>query len=222
MPVTTRTVEQYRRVRLPGPRPASRSCANGGRLLVDGVEDPGVPRRGGAPGRRGRAGREVRDAMASATRGDPGVLKRRVAQDLFCYLCSTTAPTRCRRRARRGRGRARAAGWSRCRAASSTCCPRAHQGARPWPRCWRGPGPTTWSPPVTRCSTPGCSRPPSRVAPLGARSWRARAGRGRTSADRRGRRPGGRGDRRVAARGRRGRPRRRVRGVDLSRQRALR
>jgi hypothetical protein len=39
VPVTTRTVAQYERVRLPGPAPQYAVCLNGGRLLVDGVED---------------------------------------------------------------------------------------------------------------------------------------------------------------------------------------
>ncbi|MEO3783227.1 HAD family hydrolase [Actinocorallia sp. B10E7] len=40
VPTTTRTPEQYARVRLPGPPPAHAICANGGFLLVDGEEDP--------------------------------------------------------------------------------------------------------------------------------------------------------------------------------------
>jgi hypothetical protein len=39
IPTTTRTVEQYARVQLPGPPPRYAICANGGRLLVDGVPD---------------------------------------------------------------------------------------------------------------------------------------------------------------------------------------
>ena len=39
VPTTTRTVEQYARVQLPGPAPRFAICANGGRLLVDGVSD---------------------------------------------------------------------------------------------------------------------------------------------------------------------------------------
>ncbi|MEV7021369.1 HAD family hydrolase [Kitasatospora sp. NPDC093558] len=43
VPATTRTVEQYARVNLPGPEPswapAYAVCANGGQLLVDGVPD---------------------------------------------------------------------------------------------------------------------------------------------------------------------------------------
>ena len=39
VPVTTRTVAQYRRVRLPGVRPTHAVTTNGGTLLVDGVAD---------------------------------------------------------------------------------------------------------------------------------------------------------------------------------------
>ena len=40
VPVTTRTVAQYRRIRLPGPPPLYAVTTNGGRILVDGVPDP--------------------------------------------------------------------------------------------------------------------------------------------------------------------------------------
>ena len=39
VPVTSRTVAQYQRITLPGKDSAFAICANGGRLLVDGVED---------------------------------------------------------------------------------------------------------------------------------------------------------------------------------------
>jgi hypothetical protein len=39
VPVTTRTVKQFRRIHLPGPPAKFALCANGGRLLRDGVED---------------------------------------------------------------------------------------------------------------------------------------------------------------------------------------
>jgi hypothetical protein len=39
VPVTTRVIEQYRRVRLPGPPPQYAIVANGGELLVDGRPD---------------------------------------------------------------------------------------------------------------------------------------------------------------------------------------
>ena len=40
LPVTTRSVEQYLRLRLPGPRPPLAVVCNGARLLVDGENDP--------------------------------------------------------------------------------------------------------------------------------------------------------------------------------------
>jgi hydroxymethylpyrimidine pyrophosphatase-like HAD family hydrolase len=39
VPATTRTVAQFQRIALPGPAPKFALCANGGRLLRDGVED---------------------------------------------------------------------------------------------------------------------------------------------------------------------------------------
>lgn len=44
VPVTTRSVEQYLRLRLPGPAPRLAVVANGAQLLVDGVPDPGWER----------------------------------------------------------------------------------------------------------------------------------------------------------------------------------
>ncbi|MBO1333088.1 HAD family hydrolase [Streptomyces sp. VRA16 Mangrove soil] len=86
VPTTTRTREQYGRVRLPGPAPQYAICANGGHLLVDGVSDP--------EWRRGVEARieaecaplgEVRERMIAAA--DPEwLLKERVAEDLFAYL----------------------------------------------------------------------------------------------------------------------------------------
>jgi hypothetical protein len=40
LPVTTRTPDQYARIRLPGPRPRFAVAANGAILLVDGAADP--------------------------------------------------------------------------------------------------------------------------------------------------------------------------------------
>lgn len=90
VPVTTRTRTQYERVNLPGPvdgwRPPYAICANGGRLLADGVPD-----------RDWDAVVAARLAESSATLAevvehlalcaDPEwTLKRRVAEDLFAYL----------------------------------------------------------------------------------------------------------------------------------------
>ncbi|MCS0638267.1 HAD family hydrolase [Streptomyces sp. LP05-1] len=86
VPTTTRTREQYGRIRLPGPPPRYAICANGGHLLVDGVSDPDW--------RRTVAARltdecaplaEVRAHLVAAA--DPAwLLKERVAEDLFAYL----------------------------------------------------------------------------------------------------------------------------------------
>ncbi|PGH50587.1 HAD family hydrolase [Streptomyces sp. Ru87] len=86
VPTTTRTREQYGRIRLPGPPPPYAICANGGHLLVDGESDPDWQRRvrdsldaGCAPLAA------VREHMLRAA--DPGwLLKERVAEDLFAYL----------------------------------------------------------------------------------------------------------------------------------------
>ncbi|MET9804015.1 HAD family hydrolase [Streptomyces sp. NPDC006368] len=86
VPTTTRTREQYHRIRLPGPDPEYAICANGGHLLVDGVTDPDW--------QRTVADRladecatldEVRAHLLAAA--DPAwLLKERVAEDLFAYL----------------------------------------------------------------------------------------------------------------------------------------
>ncbi|QGV80826.1 HAD family hydrolase [Streptomyces ficellus] len=86
VPATTRTREQYQRIRLPGPPARYAICANGGHLLVDGVSDPDW--------RRTVAARladecasldEVRTHLLAAA--DPAwLLKERVAEDLFAYL----------------------------------------------------------------------------------------------------------------------------------------
>ncbi|MCX2971265.1 MULTISPECIES: HAD family hydrolase [Streptomyces] len=86
VPTTTRTREQYRRVRLPGPPAPYAICANGGHLLVDGRTDHDWHR-------------AVRDRLAGECAplaevgdhlrrtADPGWLrKRRTAEDLFAYL----------------------------------------------------------------------------------------------------------------------------------------
>ncbi|MFI1253752.1 HAD family hydrolase [Streptomyces netropsis] len=86
VPTTTRTREQYGRIRLPGPVPEFAICANGGELLVRGESD-----------RDWRAGVERRLADECATlaevrahlvrTADPAwLLKERTAEDLFAYL----------------------------------------------------------------------------------------------------------------------------------------
>ncbi|MCH6160095.1 HAD family hydrolase [Streptomyces marispadix] len=86
VPATTRTPEQYRRVRLPGGPPRYAVCANGGHLLVDGESDPEwhehVRRRLAACAPLDEVSERLRTSSAE---GD-WVLKRRVADGLFAYL----------------------------------------------------------------------------------------------------------------------------------------
>ncbi|WSQ62733.1 HAD family hydrolase [Streptomyces sp. NBC_01217] len=86
VPTTTRTREQYGRIRLPGPAPRFAICANGGHLLVDGESDPDWQK---------QVSRRVADECASLAEvrahllaaSDPAwLLKERVAEDLFAYL----------------------------------------------------------------------------------------------------------------------------------------
>lgn len=86
VPVTTRTREQYGRVRLPGPPPRYAICANGGHLLVDGEADAGWRARVGRELAVGSAPlAEVRAHLERAA--DPAWLRKlRTAEDLFAYL----------------------------------------------------------------------------------------------------------------------------------------
>lgn len=86
VPTTTRTREQYHRIRLPGPAPKFAICANGGHLLVDEVSDPDW---------QTQVARRLADECASLAEvrahlvaaADPAwLLKERVAEDLFAYL----------------------------------------------------------------------------------------------------------------------------------------
>lgn len=89
VPVTTRTVEQYQRIALPGPTPRFALCANGGRLVRDGVEDLDHTRR--VEARIAATGAPLAEMHAELLRvSDPGggvpfVTKVRAASDLFCY-----------------------------------------------------------------------------------------------------------------------------------------
>ncbi|MEU8823508.1 HAD family hydrolase [Streptomyces sp. NPDC048636] len=86
VPTTTRTPEQYRRVRLPGPPSRFAICANGGHLLVDGESDPEwhASVRTRIEGECAPLAEVTAHLSATA---DPGwLLKERVAGDLFAYL----------------------------------------------------------------------------------------------------------------------------------------
>lgn len=89
IPTTTRTIEQYRRIDLPGPRPQLALCANGGRLLRDGVEDLDFTRDVAAL-LAGVAAplAEVTAHLHRSWRGASGssfVRRLRLADELFCY-----------------------------------------------------------------------------------------------------------------------------------------
>ncbi|WP_031069931.1 hypothetical protein [Streptomyces sp. NRRL S-118] len=86
VPTTTRTREQYHRIRLPGPPPGFAICANGGHLLVDGESDPGWQRTvAGRLADECATLEEVHRHLLAAA--DPAwLLKERVAEDLFAYL----------------------------------------------------------------------------------------------------------------------------------------
>jgi hypothetical protein len=85
VPATTRTPEQYRRVRLPGPAPRYAVCANGGHLLVDGESDPEWHERVRERLTECAPLEQVRDHMVRQARSE-WLLKERVADDLFAYL----------------------------------------------------------------------------------------------------------------------------------------
>jgi hypothetical protein len=86
VPATTRTREQYRRVRLPGPVPPYAICANGGHLLVDGRTD--YDWRAAVQQRLADSCAPLAEVRAHlAAVADPAwLLKNRVAEDLFAYL----------------------------------------------------------------------------------------------------------------------------------------
>ncbi|OII66740.1 HAD family hydrolase [Streptomyces sp. CC77] len=86
LPVTTRTREQYVRVRLPGPPPRYAVCANGGHLLVDGVPDPDWRAAVDARIDADCAPLDEVRAHLLAVADPAWLLKERVAEDLFAYL----------------------------------------------------------------------------------------------------------------------------------------
>jgi hypothetical protein len=86
VPTTTRTREQYHRIRLPGPAPRFAICANGGHLLVDGVTDPAWRRQVAARLADECASLDEIRAHLLATADPAWLLKERIAEDLFAYL----------------------------------------------------------------------------------------------------------------------------------------
>ncbi|MCD0451089.1 HAD family hydrolase [Actinocorallia sp. API 0066] len=83
VPTTTRTPEQYARVRLPGPPPRYAICANGGFLLVDGEEDPSWTARVRKRVADCAPVLDVHDRLRAMS--GPFTKSVRVAADLFAY-----------------------------------------------------------------------------------------------------------------------------------------
>jgi hypothetical protein len=86
VPTTTRTMAQYRRVRFPGVEPTYAITSNGGNILVDGRPDEDWHRStASAIDGCDVTLTEVRAELKQRTQAD-WALKRRVGDDLFCYL----------------------------------------------------------------------------------------------------------------------------------------
>lgn len=90
VPATTRTPEQYGRVKLPGPTPdwvpAYAICANGGQLLVDGVPDGDWRAEITARIAAGSAPLEEVVRRLALCADPEWTHKRQVADELFAYL----------------------------------------------------------------------------------------------------------------------------------------
>jgi hypothetical protein len=86
VPTTTRTREQYRRVRLPGGPARYAVCANGGHLLVDGEPDPDWHARVRGALADCAPLAEITDHLRRTAADGDWVLKQRVADELFAYL----------------------------------------------------------------------------------------------------------------------------------------
>lgn len=85
MPVTTRTVAQYNRVRLPGAVPTFAITSNGGTILVDGIED-----RAWSDDLRDRMSTEAAPlpevrALLEDSIADTWILRVHTAEELFTY-----------------------------------------------------------------------------------------------------------------------------------------
>lgn len=85
VPVTTRSLEQYQRICLPGPSPRLALIANGGRLLRDGKLDEDYSRATSSLLMRATAVDSVFSHLTSVA--DPSfALNVRSVEDLFCYV----------------------------------------------------------------------------------------------------------------------------------------
>jgi hydroxymethylpyrimidine pyrophosphatase-like HAD family hydrolase len=84
VPVTTRTPEQFGRVRLPGPQPYA-ICANGGILLRQGIRDGAWDARVAAELGAALPADEVVSRVAEVA-GEPWVRTVRQVEQLFVYL----------------------------------------------------------------------------------------------------------------------------------------
>lgn len=89
VPVTTRSVEQYRRVRLPGPLPGLALVANGGLLLRDGELDEDY-RKGTASRLDGSTPLSVVFAHLQAVADPRFSVNLRTVEELFCYAVVDT------------------------------------------------------------------------------------------------------------------------------------
>ncbi|WP_439030781.1 HAD family hydrolase [Gordonia terrae] len=91
VPTTTRTPAQYERIDLPGSPFRYAVVSNGGRILVDGSDDPGWRRH--VESEVAGAGATLDEVLAELrTRiDDSWVTALRTADDLFCYLVVDTS-----------------------------------------------------------------------------------------------------------------------------------
>lgn len=86
LPTTTRTIEQFGRIRLPGAPWRYAVTSNGGNILVDGDPDPDWRTAIDTAVRAGGASLDEVGAALRARIDDSWVLKYREADRLFCYL----------------------------------------------------------------------------------------------------------------------------------------
>lgn len=82
VPVTTRSLEQYARVQLPGPPPKFAVAGNGGHLLLDGRPDPAWAAR---LAQRLQTAAPLPEAVTALGRIGPPGWRRREVDGLFCY-----------------------------------------------------------------------------------------------------------------------------------------